>query len=337
MDIRENVSLKNYHTFGIDVNTAYFAEYIQAEELEDFLKSSFYKNNQSLHIGGGSNLLFTHDYEGIILHSGLKSIRLVSETEHHVFLEADNGVIWDDFVDYCVQKSYYGAENLSLIPGEVGASAVQNIGAYGTEAKDIIHEVKAIEIKTGLKRIFSNSECKYGYRSSVFKHELKGHYIITSVIFKLSKTPSYKLDYQHLESEVSKLGIVNLKNIRTTIINIRNSKLPNPKETGNAGSFFMNPVVSKQLFETIQLQYPDMPHYFISNNEEKIPAGWLIEKCGWKGKSLGNAGVHDKQALVLINKGNASGNEIAVLASEIIKSVFEKFGITLSPEVIFVN
>lgn len=337
MKIEENISLKNYHTFGIEARTAFFAEYESKEELVSLLGSDTYKQNRSLHIGSGSNLLFINNFNGLILHSAIRYINLVNETEDTVLLEAGSGVVWDDFVEYCVANGWYGAENLSLIPGEVGASAVQNIGAYGSEVKDLIEKVEAVNIKTGEVVCFTNAECRYGYRDSIFKNELKGEYIITSVQYKLSKKPAFNLSYQHLESEVAKRGTINLRNIRETIIEVRNSKLPDPKVMGNAGSFFMNPVIPKNVFHAIQTNYPDMPHYYVSETEEKIPAGWLIEKCGWKGKSLGNAGVHEKQALVIVNRGGASGAEIAHLASEIMKSVKDTFQISLVPEVNFIE
>ena len=336
MKISKNISLKTYHTFGIDVKASILAEYNTTEELMEVLNSEEYKSNKSFHIGSGSNLLFTEDYNGMILHSKIQYIRTISENNEYVLLEAGSGVVWDDFVAYCVDNDYYGAENLSLIPGEVGASAVQNIGAYGTEVKDLIQEVKAIEIATGKSYTFSNEECGYGYRDSIFKKSLKGKYIVTSVVFRLSRIPVFHLGYQHLEDEVKKRGDINLRNIRETIIEVRNSKLPDPAVRGNAGSFFMNPVVPKALFQSLQVKYPEMPHYFVSETEEKIPAGWLIEKCGWKGKSVGEAAVHDKQALVLVNNGNATGNDIVHLATEIQKSVYDTFSIRLQPEVIYI-
>ena len=229
-----------------------------------------------------------------------------------------------------------GVENLSLIPGETGASAVQNIGAYGVEVREVIVEVNAVEVETAVFRTFSNDECQYGYRDSIFKNELKGNYIITTILFRLQKKPAFRLHYQHLEEEVLKTGVINLQNIRKTIIQIRESKLPDPGKTGNAGSFFMNPLISKDHFHSLQLLYPQMPHYFDSEQKEKIPAAWLIDQCGWKGKRIGNAGVHDKQALVIVNLGGATGQEIAYLANQIQLSVKEKFGIDLKPEVNFI-
>ncbi|HEY5509068.1 MAG TPA: UDP-N-acetylmuramate dehydrogenase [Paludibacter sp.] len=334
--MKENISLLSYNTFGIDAKADYFIEYNSVEELQTALKSEIVKSNRLLHIGGGSNLLFMKDFKGVILHSAINFIKKVSEDADTVMLEAGAVVNWDDFVSYTVQNGWGGVENLSLIPGEVGASAVQNIGAYGVEVQDVIVEVNAVEIETGEPKTFSVEDCQYGYRESIFKKELKGKYIITSVVFKLQKQPEFKLNYQHLEAEVLKNGDINLQNIRQTIIDVRESKLPDPKIFGNAGSFFMNPVISKAHFNGLLAQYPQMPHYFVSETEEKVPAGWLIDQCGWKGKQIGNAGVHDKQALVLVNKGGATGAEIVYLAEQIQASVKSKFGIELRAEVNYI-
>ena len=336
MIIKENISLLSYNTFGIDAKADYFIEYNSVEELQTALKSEIVKSNRLLHIGGGSNLLFMKDFKGVILHSAINFIKKVSEDADTVMLEAGAVVNWDDFVAYTVENGWGGVENLSLIPGEVGASAVQNIGAYGVEVQDVIIEVNAVEIETGESKIFSVEDCQYGYRESIFKKELKGKYIITSVVFKLQKQAQFKLNYQHLEAEVLKNGDINLQNIRQTIIAVRESKLPDPKIFGNAGSFFMNPVISKAHFNELLAQYPQMPHYFVSETEEKVPAGWLIDQCGWKGKQIGNAGVHDKQALVLVNKGGATGAEIVYLAEQIQVSVKIKFGIELRAEVNYI-
>jgi len=336
MIIKENISLLSYNTFGIDAKADYFIEYNSVEELQTALKSEIVKSNRLLHIGGGSNLLFMKDFKGVILHSAINFIKKVSEDTDTVMLEAGAVVNWDDFVAYTVENGWGGVENLSLIPGEVGASAVQNIGAYGVEVQDVIIKVNAVEIETGEPKTFSVKDCQYGYRESIFKKELKGKYIITSVVFKLQKQAQFKLNYQHLEAEVLKNGDINLQNIRQTIIAVRESKLPDPKIFGNAGSFFMNPVISKAHFNELLAQYPQMPHYFVSETEEKVPAGWLIDQCGWKGKQIGNAGVHDKQALVLVNKGGATGAEIVYLAEQIQVSVKIKFGIELRAEVNYI-
>jgi UDP-N-acetylmuramate dehydrogenase len=336
MIIKENISLLSYNTFGIDAKADYFIEYSSVEELQTALQSEIVKSNRLLHIGGGSNLLFMKDFKGVILHSAINFIKKVSEDADTVMLETGAVVNWDDFVAYTIENGWGGVENLSLIPGEVGASAVQNIGAYGVEVQDVIVKVNAVEIETGELKIFSVEDCQYGYRESIFKKELKGKYIITSVVFKLQKQPDFKLNYQHLEAEVLKNGDITLPNIRQTIIAVRESKLPDPKIFGNAGSFFMNPVISKAHFNELLAQYPQMPHYFVSDTEEKVPAGWLIDQCGWKGKQIGNAGVHDKQALVLVNKGGATGAEIVYLAEQIQASVKTKFGIELRAEVNYI-
>lgn len=336
MKTTQYTSLLPYNTFGIDVKADYFVEYDSITDLQAALQLDIVKQNRILHIGGGSNLLFLKDFNGVVLHSAIKTIKKVREDADSVYLDAGSSVVWDDFVAYCVENGWGGVENLSLIPGEVGASAVQNIGAYGVEVQDVIVEVNAVELESATVRTFSNAECRYGYRNSVFKNELKDKYIITSVLFRLDKKPGFKLNYQHLEEEVLKNGEVNLQNVRQTIIAIRESKLPDPQIAGNAGSFFMNPVIAKEHFNFLQEKYPNIPHYFVSETEEKVPAGWLIDQCGWKGKQIGNAGVHDKQALVLVNKGGASGAEIVHLAEQIQASVKETFGIELRPEVNYI-
>lgn len=332
-----NHSLLPYNTFGMDVQAALFVEYDSAEDLADFLTEQRHENTPLLSIGGGSNLLFTADYPGTVLHATIKGFEVISETSDWVEIRVGAGEVWDDFVAYTIRNGWYGAENLSLIPGEVGASAVQNIGAYGVEVKDLIIRVETIQTATGEKRFFSNDECHYAYRSSIFKHELKGQYIVTHVIYRLSKQASFHLDYGNIRTELEKEGCtLTLSNLRNVIIRIRNSKLPDPKTMGNAGSFFMNPVIPRQQFEQLQQTYPDMPHYTAGENLIKIPAGWMIDQCGWKGKSLGPVAVYDKQALVLVNTGEATGKDVICLANEIILSVKNKFGITIHPEVNFI-
>lgn len=336
MRITTNASLLAFNTFGIDAKTNYFIEYDSATDLQEVLQSEIVKSNRILHIGSGSNLLFLHDFDGVIIHSAIHSIEIVKQDDEFVYVEVGSCVVWDDFVAYCVQNGWGGVENLSLIPGETGAATVQNIGAYGVEIQQVIELVKAVEIETAEFRTFTKEECLYGYRDSIFKNELKGKYIISSVVFRMYKSPIFNLSYQHLEHEILKHGEVNLKNIRKTIIEIRESKLPDPKITGNAGSFFMNPVIPKQYFLELKEKYPHIPHYYASEMEEKVPAGWLIEQCGWKGKRIGNAGVHEKQALVLVNLGGATGAEIVYLAEQIQKSVSDTFGIELKPEVNYI-
>lgn len=338
MNIYNDYSLKTRHTFGMDVKTALFIEYATKEELKELLLNQQLEEGRWLHIGGGSNLLFMGDYPGTILHSSIKGYEVLSEDIDEVIVRVGAGEVWDDFVAYTVAQGWYGAENLSWIPGEVGASAVQNIGAYGVEAKDLIVNVETIEVATGKERVFSNAECGYAYRESIFKLSLKGQYIVTHVSYRLKKTPCYHLDYGNVRAELAKANFdLALANVRQVIIDIRQAKLPDPNVQGNAGSFFMNPIVPRAHFETLLNDYPQMPHYEVDADRVKIPAAWMIDQCGWKGKRLGNAGVHDKQALVLVNCGDATGAEVVRLSEEIQQSVFDKFGIQIYPEVNFIG
>ena len=338
MNIYKNYSLKSRHTFGMDVKTAFFMEYSTKEELKELLRNEQLEEGRWLHIGGGSNLLFLGDYPGTILHSSIKGYEVLSEDIDEVIVRVGAGEVWDDFVAYTVAQGWYGAENLSWIPGEVGASAVQNIGAYGVEAKDLIVNVETIEVATGKERVFSNAECDYAYRESIFKLSLKGQYIVTHVSYRLKKTPCYHLDYGNVRAELAKANFdLALANVRQVIIDIRQAKLPDPNVQGNAGSFFMNPIVQRAHFEALLKDYPQMPHYEVDADRVKIPAAWMIDQCGWKGKRLGNAGVHDKQALVLVNCGEATGEEVVRLSEEIQQSVFNKFGIQIYPEVNFIG
>lgn len=321
----------------MDVKASLFLEYVSVEELKLILANKNFFHGQWLHIGGGSNLLFTGDYAGTVLHSAVRGYEVVSENETEVLVRVGAGEVWDDFVDYTVKNGWYGAENLSLIPGEVGASAVQNIGAYGVEAKDLIVKVEFIDVVTGEERTFNNEECGYAYRESIFKKELKGKTIVTYVTYRLSKMPVFHLEYGNVYGELEKRGYeVTLENVRHTVIAVREAKLPDPKVQGNAGSFFMNPMVPRAQYEALQQQYPDMPHYDVDNIRVKISAAWMIDRCGWKGKQLGRAGVHTKQALVLVNCGGATGEEVIALAEQIQDSVFRKFGIAISPEVNYI-
>lgn len=338
MNIYTDYSLKSRHTFGMDVKTALFIEYATKEELKEILQNQQLEEGRWLHIGGGSNLLFMGDYSGTILHSSIKGYEVLSVDAEEVVVRVGAGEVWDDFVAYTVAQGWYGAENLSWIPGEVGASAVQNIGAYGVEAKDLIVNVETIEVATGEERIFSNAECAYAYRESIFKLSLKGQYIVTHVSYRLKKTPSYHLDYGNVRAELAKANFdLTLANVRQVIIDIRQAKLPDPNVQGNAGSFFMNPIVPRAHFEALQKDYPQIPHYEVDADRVKIPAAWMIDQCGWKGKRLGNAGVHDKQALVLVNCGGATGAEVVRLSEEIQQSVFKMFGIQIYPEVNFIG
>jgi UDP-N-acetylmuramate dehydrogenase len=328
---QKNYNLLRHNTFGIDAKCKRFIEYSSVEEAQQVAEMITDADQPLLILGGGSNLLLTGDYNGTVLHSGIRFLEQTDEC--HV--RCGSGFIWDDVVDYCVANNLYGAENLSIIPGEVGASAVQNIGAYGAEAKDLIECVEAVEIETGQICRFTNTECAYSYRQSKFKHAWKNRFLITAVTYKLSKTYNPKLDYGNIRVALAAKGIDNptAMQLRETIIDIRNAKLPDPKVLGNAGSFFMNPVVSTHKYNQLAQQYVGMPHYTIDSEYEKIPAGWLIEQCGWKGKALGKAAVHNKQALVLVNCGGATGSEVVQLYKTIQHDVKQKFDIEIKPEV----
>jgi len=330
LKIQENISLKKYNTFGIDVNAKRF---ISVDSLEE-LKTIIAKEKDIFLIGGGSNMLLTSEIDKLVLHLNLKGI-LVNETPNNeVFVTAEAGENWHDFVLWCIAQNYGGLENLSLIPGNVGTSPIQNIGAYGVEIKDIFYQLEAIEIETGKMKTFNLEECKFGYRNSVFKNELIGKYIITSVTFKLTKDKhQLNTSYGAIQNYLKEFLNPTIKNVSDAVIAIRESKLPDPKQIGNSGSFFKNPIVSSHIFKKIEKDYPSIPHYIINEFEVKIPAGWLIEQCGFKGKRFGDAGVHDKQALVLVNFNNASGSEIYNLALNIQQTVKQTFGISLEIEV----
>ena len=328
-DLR-NYSLKAHNTFGLEARCSRFLEYeTEAEALQvaEILRSSAIPY---IIIGGGSNLLLTKDFEGIVVHSAVKGCEIDGNR-----ITCGSGETWDDVVALCLNNGLYGAENLSLIPGDVGASAVQNIGAYGAEAKDFIRRVWTVEIATGNVGVWNNEDCAYGYRQSRFKQEWKNRFLITRVEYEFSTEFRPRLDYGNIRSELERRGIAQptAQQLRQVIIDIRNAKLPDPKQTGNAGSFFMNPVVPSSQYEQLAAQYPDMPHYSIDAEHEKIPAGWMIERCGWKGKSLGHAGVHDRQALVLVNLGGATGSEIVALCQAIQRDVKQQFNIDIHPEV----
>lgn len=333
----QNYPLLAHNTFGMDVRAARFIEYDNVDELTDLLRKEGGRLHPLLHIGGGSNLLFSGNYPGTVLHSAIKGFEVVAEDADKVEVRAGAGEVWDDFVAYVVANGWYGAENLSAIPGEVGASAVQNIGAYGVEVKDLIVAVETLAADTAERRVFTNAECGYAYRESVFKKELKGRYIVTHVVYRLGKRPVFHLDYGNIRAELERRACEpTLETVRDVVMSIRASKLPDPKVLGNAGSFFMNPVVPRSLFETLRERYPDMPHYDVDNDRVKIPAGWMIDSCGWKGKALGRAAVHDRQALVLVNLGGATGREVMHLAHEVARSVHDTFGIDIRPEVNYI-
>ena len=324
-------SLLPYNTFGIDVSASRFLEYASVAELKEYIAQGAV-TTPFLHIGGGSNLLFTKDYDGLILHSRIGGIEVTAEDSQTVSLRVGAGGVWDDFVACCVEHGWYGAENLSLIPGEVGASAVQNIGAYGVEVKDLITAVETVNVQ-GYGRVYSVEECEYAYRSSIFKRPENKSVFVTYVRFRLSKEERYTLDYGTIRQELAKYPAPTLPIVRKVIIEIRESKLPDPKVMGNAGSFFMNPIVAKEKLEALQRDYPRIPYYELPDGRVKIPAGWMIDQCGWKGKSLGPVAVHDKQALVLVNRGGAKGSDIVALSDAVRASVRDKFGIDIHPEV----
>lgn len=304
-------------------------------EAQDVLPTLRGEDAPLMLLGGGSNLLLTRDFPGTVIHSAIMGTEARETGDGYVLLRCGSGETWDDVVDLCVSRGWYGAENLSLIPGDVGASAVQNIGAYGVEAKDLIVQVEAVEIATGNLHLFTNEECRYAYRQSRFKQDWHNHFFITNVTYKLSLTFEPRLDYGNIRAELAarEIAYPTASQLRQVIIDIRNAKLPDPKFEGNAGSFFMNPVVSRQKYERLAALYPNMPHYTIDEEHEKIPAGWMIDQCGWKGRTLGRAGVHDRQALVLVNKGGATGEEIVHLCEQIRMDVINRFDIEIQPEV----
>lgn len=314
-----------HNTFGIEARATRYVDYHSEEELIGIVPSL--QGTPYIRVGGGSNLLFTKDYDGTVLHSSITGISVEGNC-----IRVGSGMVWDEFVEWTVENGWCGIENLSLIPGEVGASAVQNIGAYGVEAKDCIKEVECVDLRTGERRVFTNQECRYSYRQSIFKNELKGRYAVTYVTYILNKEYTPHIEYGNIRSNLPEGVEVTPRIVRDAIISIRNQKLPDPKVQGNAGSFFMNPVVSRGKFLEIQKDYPQMPFYEVEGGV-KIPAGWMIEQCGWKGKALGKAAVHSRQALVLVNLGGATGKDILALSDAVRRSVREKFGIDITPEV----
>jgi UDP-N-acetylmuramate dehydrogenase len=335
--MENNVNLKDFNTFGIEVFAKEFEALHTAEEAISFFKERDLTEKEFLVLGGGSNLLLTDDFNGIVIHNNIKGIEVLEETTEIVLLKAGAGENWHEFVLQCIEKGYAGLENLSLIPGNVGASPMQNIGAYGVEVKDLITEVEAIEIATGELKTFTNEACQFGYRSSIFKTTHKNNYFISSVTFKLSKEPDFNISYGAIKAQLEKDEIsqenLSIKAISNAVIAIRKSKLPDPKEIGNSGSFFKNPVISAAIFGGLKKEHKGMPAYQLPDGGYKLAAGWLIEKTGWKGYTEGNYGVHKKQALVLVNYGGATGLEIYDLSERILLSVQQKFGVTLEREV----
>lgn len=334
MKIEHNHSLQTYNSFGIDVSSRYFSSFNSLQEVEEIIHHQKVLAAPLLVLGGGSNLLFTKDYNGWVIKNGLKGIEVINSDDSFIYVKAMAGENWHSLVMYCVKNGYAGLENLSLIPGNVGASPMQNIGAYGVEIKDVFYELEAYHITDKKLIRFNNQDCAFGYRDSIFKRALKNQYIIISVTFQLRKEPIYNTSYGAIEKELKamKISTLSIKSISDAVINIRSSKLPDPKKIGNAGSFFKNPVIPTDQFELLKKSFLELPGF---KNEEamKVPAGWLIEQCGWKGFRKGDAGCYDKQALVLVNYGKATGAAIFELSATIIQSVQEKFGITLEREV----
>lgn len=330
----ENYALKQHNTFGIDVRAKYFFEFTEPDDLLLFFNSKQSLRNEKLWIlGGGSNVLFLNDFDGLVIHPNIPGIQVVKEDRQNIWMEVGAGEVWDEFVQYAVDYQLGGVENLSLIPGLVGAAPVQNIGAYGQEVGNVVVKVKGFDLNTMSKREYSAEQCEFGYRSSIFKYNLKNSFIITSVVFRLEKFPVYILNYGQVEEKARAKGEINLSSIRESVIEIRQSKLPDVKELGNAGSFFKNPEVDFGQAEMLKNQFENIPVYPAKNGKAKLAAGWLIEKAGWKGVREGEVGVHEKQALVLVNYGNATGQQIYDFSEKIKQSVFEKFEVELEREV----
>ena len=327
----KNYSLKNYNSFRVNHKANFFLKIENNKSLIDFLSDKKFKNEKKLILGGGSNILFTKDFKGVILYSCIKGIHILEENNNHIKVKVGSGENWDDFVKFCVTKNWYGIENLSLIPGSVGAAPIQNIGAYGVEIKDYIYDVNGIDLKNNIKKTYSNKSCNFEYRDSIFKRELKNNFFVTEVTFVLMKNKKFTLDYSELKN-INSQGLT-IQNIRDKIIEIRNSKLPDPKLLANAGSFFKNPIINIKIATKIKEKYNDFKCYQINESMVKISAAWLIEKSGWKGHKEKNIGVYNKHALVLVNYSSENGKDIKMLSNKIKESVLEKFNIILEKEV----
>ncbi|MFW6019491.1 MAG: UDP-N-acetylmuramate dehydrogenase [Bacteroidales bacterium] len=336
MNIETNASLQSYNTFGIDAKAKYLVHLDNEDSIIDYLNNHGLKKDETFIMGGGSNVLFTRDFDGVVLRVELTGIDIIDEDDDHVYVKASAGEEWDTLVQFAVEKNLGGLENLSLIPGSVGAAPVQNIGAYGVEQKDHFFSLESISIREQEKREFSKKDCHFGYRDSIFKNEYAKQYIITSVTYRLDKNPGIQTNYGAIKTELEAMDIHNpgVKDVAKAIRNIRRRKLPDPEKTGNAGSFFKNPVVSKETHDKLKEKYPDMVSFPIDENHYKLAAGWMIEYCGWKGKSVGHASVHKQQALVLVNLGKAKGNEVVHLSRMIRMSIEKEFGVKLEYEVI---
>lgn len=335
MLLQENVSLRPYNSFGINSTARYFASFKDTDELEGLLALNLKPSTSNLILGGGSNILFTKDYDGLVLKNEITGISELHEDNEYVYIKAGAGENWHRFVLYCIERNWAGIENLSLIPGNVGASPMQNIGAYGVEIDDVFWNLEAYHVPDKKVVTFTKGDCEFGYRESVFKKKYKDQFVILSVTFQLRKHPRYNTSYGAIEQELQRMGVkeLSIKAISDAVIHIRSSKLPDPATTGNAGSFFKNPSVSRDQFENIRTKFDQLVAYENADGTIKLAAGWLIEQCGWKGYRKGDAGCHDKQALVLVNYGHAKGNEIYNLSEEIVQSVKEKFGVILEREV----
>jgi UDP-N-acetylmuramate dehydrogenase len=334
LQIQQNVSLKNFNTFGVEASAKYFVEINHEDELVELFMDPQWKQMELLVMGGGSNMLLINDFDGLVVHMNIRGFEhRINHNE--VYVEAGGGEVWNDLVNFCVAREYAGLENLSLIPGSVGASPIQNIGAYGVELQDVFESCKAFEIATGTFKTFTKADCNFGYRESIFKSEVKGQYIIVSVKFHLSLIPNLNLRYGAIEQELTARGITSptIKDVSQVVSHIRVSKLPDPSTIGNAGSFFKNPVIAQTEFAPIHAKFPEIVNYPAGDGYVKLAAGWLIEQCGWKGKVVGNTGTWKNQALVLVNHGGATGQEIFNFSSQIIDSVYTKFGVTLQREV----
>jgi UDP-N-acetylmuramate dehydrogenase len=335
MQIEENVSLKKYNSFAVDVQARYFLEIKSEEELQEFFSSSEFKRDKKLFLGGGSNILFTKDYEGLIVKITTKGNRVIEEGDNEVLVESSAGEKWNDFVTYCVEKNLYGVENLSLIPGTVGAAPIQNIGAYGAELKDVFESLEGIMIDSGEKKIFNKHDCQFDYRDSIFKKKYKDNFLITKVVLRLRKEKKFNLNYRAFQSYLKpgEQNKLTLREMSELVKRIRRDKLPNPQKYGNAGSFFKNPEVDLKKIQELQQKFIDLVHFKVEEDKYKISAGWLIEKCGFRGKNIGKVGTYKKQALVIINFGGATGDEIKSFSESIQKAVENKFDVTLTPEV----
>ena len=339
MEILENYSLKEHNTFGIDAKCNYYVSIRNEDEIVELVNSDIFKNNKIFILGGGSNILFADDFKGLVIDVNIRGIKIIDSEDDFVIIEAGAGEYWDDFVTLCLNNKFYGLENLTLIPGKVGAAPVQNIGAYGVEQKDYFHSLSGYNLETNKFDSLDYEECKFSYRDSVFKYELKNKFIITQVRYKLNKKEKLNLSYKELSNEITKFNIEKpgAKLVYDTVRRLRTSKLPDYRLFGNAGSFFKNPIITIDKFKSLKEKFPEIKSFNIADDKVKVPAGWLIEQCGWKGKREGNCGVSDKHALILVNYGNATGNDILELSMKINNSVKDKFDIELEKEVLIIK